>query len=93
MPDFKIAHIRQQEQDMVIVPLTPEFEHKTPTEKRSAIDELQVRSQAAGLAGTVVPAWLYQNRVHFIAPEPWHPFFQSLTWNQILASVNKELRW
>lgn len=88
---FKVAHIREQGIDLVIIPLNAEFGRKQSSDQQEIIDQLQFASSSAGLAGTVVPVWRDGGRQGFIAPERWHPFFKSISWNQILASVNKEL--
>lgn len=93
MPHLKIAHLRQQGQDMIIVPLDDNFGYKSDNEQHGAIAELQARSRNAGLAGTVVPVWEDGGHMAFIAPRPWHPFFSSLDLQTVLANVNKELSW
>jgi len=91
MAKFKIAHIREQGIDLIIVPLESSFGNKTQREQSEIIASLQVCASSAGLAGTVVPVWREGNSHKFIAPPNWHPFFKSLGWNQIMANINKEL--
>jgi hypothetical protein len=94
MPDFDVAHIRQQGVDLIIVPLDRSFGHKNDSDKDAIITELQGRASSAGLAGTVVPVWDNGGgRMAFIAPQPWHPFFMSLTLRQVAANVNRSLYW
>lgn len=94
MPSLEIAHIREQGQDMVIVPLSSEFGQRPSNAQRQAVAELQQRSMSAGLKGTVVPVWdSGGGRMAFIAPRPWHPFFQSLGLSQVHASLNRTLSW
>ena len=93
MPHFRIAHLREQGQNMVIVPLDSSFGHKTREDQDTMITELQLRARAAGLAGTVVPVWESGGRMSFIAPQPWHPFFRSLSITGVLRNINKELSW
>jgi hypothetical protein len=88
---FKVAHIREQGVDLIIIPLNAEFGQKLQSEQQEIIAQLQYASSSAGLAGTVVPVWRDGHNQGFIAPQRWHPFFKSIGWNQILASVNKEL--
>ena len=88
---FKIAHIRQQGVDLIIVPLDEAFGRKNETEQHEIIAALQIAASSAGLAGTVVPMWLNGGRTKFIAPQPWHPFFRGLGWNQLLANCNRVL--
>lgn len=91
MATFKVAHINQQGQNMVIVPLEPSFGAKSSDEQSDLIEQLQLCASSAGLAGTVVPVWRSGQGFRFIAPTPWRAFFQSLSWNQIVRSVNKQL--
>lgn len=94
MPSVQIAHVREQGQDMIIVPLDRSFANKTTQQQQGAIAELQTRSISAGLKGRVVPVWdAGGGRMGFIAPQNWHPFFKSVDLHHIMASVNRELRW
>jgi hypothetical protein len=94
MPRFEIAHLREQGQDMIIVPIESSFGSKISSDQQAAIAELQIRARAAGLAGTVVPVWdSGGGRMAFIAPRQWHSFFQSLSLPVVAASINKALSW
>jgi hypothetical protein len=93
MPHYKIAHLREQGQDMIIIPLDHSFENKTDDEQQGIITELQLHARGAGLAGIVVPVWEIGGRMKFIAPRSWHPFFRGLSLQRVFASVNKELAW
>jgi hypothetical protein len=94
MPRFKIAHVREQGVDMIIVPLDGSFEHKSSTDQQQTVLALQARARAAGLAGTVVPVWAQSGgRMRFIAPQRWHPFFQSLSLPFVYSAINRELYW
>ncbi|MFV8869116.1 hypothetical protein [Serratia fonticola] len=88
---FKIAHIREQGVDLIITPLDSSFNTKTLHQQRDFIDWLQLNAQSAGLAGTVVPVWKVGNSMKFIAPQSYHPFFKSISWNNIISNINKEL--
>lgn len=91
MPTWKVAHIREQGQDIIIVPLEPAFGSKPGGTQQEFIEALQICAANAGLAGRIVPVWRAGNQFKFIAPQGWHPFFKSLSWNQILANINKTL--
>ena len=93
MPRFKIAHLHEQGQDMIIVPLEPSFGYKSDDDQQSIISELQAHARGANLRGTVVPVWESSGRMSFIAPRPWHPFFQSLSMHAVMQNCNKELYW
>jgi len=92
MPKYKVAHIKEQNTQLIVAPLDKSFDRKTPAQQRAFINMLQACATSAGLAGTVVPIWLSGNKVKFIAPKNWHPFFSSTgIYQRILTSVNKEL--
>ena len=93
MPKFKVAHLREQGIDLIIVPLDSSFHHKAEAEQTEILDELQTRATSAGLAGTVVPVWMIGSRMGFIAPPNWHPFFKSIAWDDVIANVNREIYW
>jgi hypothetical protein len=94
MPRFKVAHLREQGQDMVIVPLEPSFGNKISQDQQAIIGDLQMHSRLAGMAGIVVPVWDGGGgRMAFIAPQQWHPFFTSLNLPFVFANINKELSW
>lgn len=93
MPTFDVAHLNQQGQDMVIVPLDSSFGHKSSGEQADITDELQQRSSQAGLRGTVVPVWESGGRFNFIAPRPWHPFFKSIGMHHVARNINRSLSW
>ena len=94
MPHFNVAHLREQGQDMVIVPLDSSFGRKISQDQNAIIADLQAHARSAGLAGTVVPVWDDGGgRMAFIAPRPWHAFFQSINLHFIAANINRELYW
>lgn len=93
MSRFKIAHIREQGQNMIIVPLDRSFGYKSREEQAQVRNALQLSASSAGLAGTVVPVWdSGGGRMAFIAPTPWHGFFQSLSLPMVARMINRELR-
>lgn len=93
MPQFDVAHIREQGQNMIIIPLDDSFGYKTSGDKNQIINNLERHAHAAGLAGSVVVMWQSGGRTSFIAPRPWHQFFQSLSFGDVLASINKQISW
>ena len=94
MPRFKIAHIKEQGVDLIVVPLDRSFGLKSNDNQRGAIAELQVRSHRAGLRGRVVPVWDGGSaRMTFIAPPNWHAFFKSVDLSWVAANLNRELSW
>lgn len=89
---YRIAHIREQGQDMVIVPLDgARFHGLTPQRKGQVKAALQRCSRSAGLAGEVCLVWTHARRFNFIAPRPWHPFFRRLSMAAVQRIINKKL--
>lgn len=89
MPRVKVAHISEQGQDMIIVPLAPSFGLKNRSEQNAVRAELQARASAAGLRGTVALVW----RGGFLAPQPWHRFFRTFPLEAAHRNLNRELCW
>ena len=93
MPHFKVAHVREQGVDLIITPLESSFQYKSKQDQVEFVDELEAHAHAAGLAGTVVPIWFSGNSMGFLAPTQWHSFFKSLSWDLVMANINKEIYW
>jgi len=94
MPRFKVAHVKEQGVDLIIVLLGGNFGSKSAPAQEAIANELQMRANSAGLAGTVVPVWKAGiQRMGFRAPMNWHPFFRKLTLRQVFQNLNKELSW
>lgn len=91
MANFKVAHIREQGVDLIIVPLESSFGRKSDADQNEIIESLQMCANSAGLAGTVIPVWREGSGHRFIAPNNWHAFFRSCGWNDIIRNLNKEL--
>jgi hypothetical protein len=88
---FKVAHIKEQGVNLIIVPLDSSFDHKPESDQHETIEALQVCATSAGLAGGVVPVWRSGNSMKFIAPPKWHAFFKSIHWDFVMVNINKEL--
>jgi len=94
MPRFKVAHVREQGINLIIVPLEDSFGWKARSDQQQTLSALQLRANSAGLAGTVVPVWdSGGGRMSFLAPQRWHAFFQGLSLHSVFANLNKEIYW
>jgi hypothetical protein len=92
MAEFRIAHLREQGQDMIIVPLSRDFGQKSNAEQNEILHSLQSCARAAGLAGTVVPVWdAGGGRMGFMAPQQWRNFFASINLGIVAQNLNKVL--
>ncbi len=91
MAAYEIAHIREQGQDIIIVPLKNQF-HFEPSNKKEAFRQALQRCAAnAGLKGTVCLVWNHGGRFHSIAPQEWHPFFKGIDMLHVSTNINRKL--
>jgi hypothetical protein len=91
VPKFKIAHLKQNDVNLIIVPLARGFGELAASDKDQVITELQDRAIAAELNGRVVPVWDGGGQMRFIAPREWHAFFRTLKLRTVRANLNREL--
>lgn len=92
MTTFKLAHLHEQGQDMIIVPVNPSIGRKPQHEQHALTEKLQNAATSAGLRGTVAIIWRDRHQIGFVAPRPWHPFFHSdHIYDLVLANLNREL--
>lgn len=89
MPHYKVAHVREQGQDMIIVPLDADFARQSAVDQDGFILQLQARARSAGLRGSVAAVW----PGGFRAPTQWHPFFRTLPLPVVMANLNREIWW
>ncbi|MEM1379878.1 MAG: hypothetical protein AAGH41_04550 [Pseudomonadota bacterium] len=88
---FQIAHLNIQGNDIIIIPFSKRFAQKPRTEREQTVRDFQQATKKAGLKGVVVPIWPNGDDIQFIAPKPWHPFFQKVSWPWIENNLNKEI--
>lgn len=93
MPSIPVANIHEQGQDMIIVIMDPGFVKATPTQQEATIGQLQQRAEASGLKGLVAMVWNAGGKLDYLAPQPWHAFFASITLDDVRARINAEIRW
>ncbi|NWE38613.1 hypothetical protein HX875_03960 [Pseudomonas yamanorum] len=92
MTTYKIAHLHEQGQDMIIVPLDGSFGSKSSSDQQEFLTAFEYAAHQAGLAGTAVTIWQSGRTVRFIAPSAWHPFFRSPNiWRLVTGNLNKTL--
>lgn len=88
---YEIAHIREQGQNIIIVPVSSAVGSKSLQQQNEVRDSLQMFSANAGLAGKVCLVWSTGNRFNFLAPPQWHSFFRSIDMSFVAANINKNL--
>jgi len=88
---YEVAHINEQGQDMIIIPVSSSVNSKTQQQQNELKESLQYFANDAGLKGTVCLVWDAGNRFNFLAPNQWHPFFRSIDMSFVAANINREL--
>jgi hypothetical protein len=92
METFEIAHLNIQSVNVIIVFVASAFECKAPREQDAIHSALQVAATSAGLAGNVVLVWLdHFGRMKFLAPPQQHPFFRTVSYEQLYSQANRTL--
>lgn len=93
MPTYKVAHIREQGQDLVIIPLESAFGSKTPGQKAEALVLFELHTRAAGLAGRVALIWATGAGADFLGPKNWHQFLASIDYGYAISRINRTISW
>ena len=94
MPSFKVAHINEQGQDLIIFPLASEFGQMTGADQDRELAFLGSRANSAGLRGVAVAVWdLGHGRVAFRGPVNCYPFLNGINMRFVMANVNREISW
>lgn len=92
MPQYDVAHLHEQGQDMVIIPVDAAFSRKPDSDQEDIHSALQYAASEAGLKGRVVLIWNSGRQIGFRAPQQWHPFFRSQgIWQLVMRNINRTL--
>jgi hypothetical protein len=92
METFQVAHLNEQNVNLVVIFLNTAFDNQSPQEQHRIHLALQAGATSAGLAGNVVPVWQDAfGHTKFIAPQQQRAFFQSVSYEQLAANINKTL--
>lgn len=87
MQSFDVAHVREQNVDLIIVFVDQRVGRMTDQERAEISARLALCSRSAGLAGFVVLVW----PGGFYADRRFHPFFESAPYELLAMSVNQKL--
>lgn len=93
MPDYDVAHLCEQGQDMLLFPLDGTIHNRSDREKADVLDELERRAHAAGLAGRAAILWDYGGSGYSYGPREWQSFLQSIDTGWVWQQVNRNISW
>lgn len=89
---IRVAHIREQGVDLVIVPMESGFGAVSPQEQNDRLNVLRDCVARARLQGEVIPVWdMGEGAMAFLAPKGFHPYFQSINLDFVRANLNREI--
>jgi EAL domain-containing protein (putative c-di-GMP-specific phosphodiesterase class I)/DNA-binding NarL/FixJ family response regulator len=91
-PNFKIAHVRASETDLVIAPFPPSFGRLSAEKQRLAIQAVGAGAQKQQLNGTVVAIYTADNgEAAFVAPTAYERFLSRLTVPSVEKMLNRSI--
>ncbi len=94
MPTYKVAHIHEQGNDMIIFPLESKFGDMSVPDQDQELSILGSRANAAGLKGAAVAVWdAGSGKMGFRGPLHWYVFLSSINLRFVMANLNKEISW
>lgn len=93
MPSFKVAHIKEQGQDMLLFPLSGNFGLKSEADQNAVLQTLQARARGAGLPGHAVCVWEIGGRTRSIGPEAWKGYLSGLSIQWVNKQATLSIAW
>jgi hypothetical protein len=76
MPTFGLAHVHEQDQDMIIFPLESRFRYQPQSDQQDELAASELQANSAGAKKD--RQWPYgmpvAARMGFLGPRPWPPF-------------------
>lgn len=88
---YEVAHIREQGQEMIIIPVSNSVNNIGSTKQNELKSFLQDSSRSAGLVGEVCLVWEQGRNFYFLAPKQWHGFFKSINMRFVAQNINRKL--
>jgi hypothetical protein len=94
MPKYKVAHIHEQGQDMIIFPLEQKFGQMISSDQNQELAILGFQANKAGLKGAAVAVWdAGSGKMGFMGPPQWHSYLSSINLRFVMENLNKEISW
>ena len=91
-PNFKIAHLRASETDLVVAPFPPSFGHLRAEKQQQALQAVAVAAQKQNLNGAVVAIYAKENgAAGFVAPAAFERFLSRLTVDSVGKMLNRDI--
>jgi len=88
---YKVAHIREQGKDVIIIPIS-NINNNLTNEKLNEIRRVfQTQAIKTKLSGEVCLVWEFNKQLFSLAPSQWKAFCANLNMRIVKQYINKEL--
>jgi hypothetical protein len=88
---YRVAHVRYQGSDMVIVIINPSFFHGSNRDQQRWFTSIQQCVRSVKLAGQTLVVTNDNGRFRFYGPNDWHKFLRTIDMNWVSSRVNKSM--
>lgn len=88
---LRIAHLQELGHKVILVPMDRTFASLTDAEQQETIRRIEAGAAKSAVDGTVVVAWQEGSGHCVIGAQALLPYLNTLTWPQIMASLNAEI--
>ncbi|MHB1207202.1 MAG: hypothetical protein ACYCZX_16660, partial [Rhodospirillaceae bacterium] len=92
LPNFKVAHIRASESDLIVAPFPPSFGRLRMEKQQQAIQAVAAAAQKEQLSGGVAAIYAAENgETAFVAPAAYERFLSRLTVESVGKMLNRAI--
>jgi len=88
---YRVAHVKHQNSNMVIVIVNPRFFHASNQQQAKWFTAVQQCVRSVKLAGQTLVVTNDNGRFRYYGPNNWHNFLSTIDMNWVNSRVNKEL--
>lgn len=89
--NYRVAHVRHQNSNMVIVIVNPSFFYGSGNDQQRWFTAIQQCVRSVNLAGQAIVVTNDNGRFRFYGPNSWHNFLRTIDMSWVSARVNKTL--
>jgi DNA-binding NarL/FixJ family response regulator/EAL domain-containing protein (putative c-di-GMP-specific phosphodiesterase class I) len=91
-PNFKVAHVRASETDLIVAPFPPSFGRLRVEQQQQAIQAVALGAQKQSLSGSVIAIFANEKgEAAFVAPAAHERFLSRLTVESVNKGLNREI--
>lgn len=91
LPNFKIAHVRAGERDLILAPFPPSFGRLRTDKQQQALAAVATGAQREALSGAVAAVYDDNGKTAFVAPAVYERFLSRLTVETVNTMLNRAI--